>query len=141
MSGSIFQNASSPPNQSAINDSTGLVLENVPCDASVYVGAAVRMDGTGTAFNAIATALSTANVIGIVQKKPSSTLCNIRVLGVSPAIFVGLDETKEYFLSATIAGEITTTVPTGSGHVVLKLGQPFSATRFLVLKGIPLERA
>lgn len=118
-----------------------IILLNVPCDASVFVGAAVRMDAFGTAFNADATALSTANVIGVVQAKPTAVLCDIRVTGVTPGVLAGLDVTKEYFLSASSAGALTTAPPTGSGNVVVRIGQPFSATKFLVNKGTPLERA
>lgn len=117
-------------------------IQNVDCDASVYVGAAVRMTALGVAVNALADTADNANVIGIVEEKQSATLCTVRFLGVTEGdIFVGLDVTKEYYLSDTVAGEITTTVPTLAGHIVLKLGQPFSATKFLVLKGIRIERA
>jgi len=119
-----------------------LLISNVPCDASVYLGAAVRMDSAGTLFNAIATSLSTSNVIGIVESKSSSVLCAVRVLGVTPAIFSGLDVLQEYFLSDVTAGLITTTpVLAISGHVVLSLGQPFSATRFLTKKGTAIIKA
>lgn len=117
-----------------------VVLTNVPCLASVYVGAAVRMDSGGTAQNAIADSIANSNVIGIVENKPSSTTCNIRVLGVSDAIFAGLDVTKEYYLSDAVAGELSTSIPTASGSVVLRVGQPFSATEFLMNKGQQVVR-
>ena len=120
--------------------SANVVIVNVPCLSSVYVGAAVRMDSGGTAQNAIADSLANANVIGIVESKDGLNLCNIRVLGVSASIFAGLDVTKEYFLSDSVAGQITTTSPTTTGHVMLKLGQPFSATEFLVNKGQQVVR-
>lgn len=112
-----------------------VVLNDVSCDISVYVGAAVRMTTGGTALNAIADSLANSNVIGIVESKPSTTTCNIRVLGVSLSIYTGLDVTKEYYLSDSIAGEIQTSTPTSSGSVILKLGQPFSDTEFLMTKG------
>ena len=118
-----------------------VLLSNVPCATAVYVGAAVRMDGTGTAQNAIATSAANSNIIGIVESKSSSTVCSIRVLGVSEGLFTGLDVTKEYYLSDTVAGDITTTVPTASGSIILKVGQPYSATDFLVLKGTRTVRA
>ena len=118
-----------------ISDISGIVLENVPCDATVYVGAAVRMNASGVAFNALADGVANSNVIGIVQSKSGSELCDIRVTGVSPEIMIGLDVTKEYYLSSTVAGGLTTIPPTTGGTVRLKLGQPFSATRFLVIKG------
>lgn len=112
-----------------------VVIQNVTCDNSVYVGAAVRIDALGTAYNALADSIANSNVMGIVESKSSATVCNIRVLGVTDAIFSGLDVTKEYYLSAVTEGLITTSVPTVTGHVKLKLGQPRSATEFLVTKG------
>lgn len=112
-----------------------VVLTNVTCLASVYVGAAVRMNASGVALNAIADSVSNANIIGIVESKDGTTLCNIRVLGVTSGIFSSLDVTKEYYLSDSIAGQITTTIPTASGHVVVKVGQPFSSDSLLVNKG------
>lgn len=121
--------------------SANVVLTNVDCEASVYVGAAVVMNSSGVARNALADSLANSNVIGIVESKSTSVLCNIRVIGATEAIFAGLDETLEYYLSDTVAGAITTTIPITSGHVMLKLGQPLSETRFVVLKGQRVERA
>lgn len=111
------------------------VLENVTCLSSVYVGAAVRMNASGVALNAIADGLANSNVIGIVESKSDATTCTIRVAGVTLDLFVGLDVSKEYFLSDTVAGDITTTVPTTTGHVKIKVGQPFSDETFLYQKG------
>lgn len=120
-------------------DSVGgsnVFIKNVTCDASVFVGAFVRMTAGSTAVNALADSDANANVIGVVYEKPSSTLCHIRVQGVTESIFTGLDVSKEYFLSQTTPGDMTTTVPpSGSGYIRLILGQPFSATEFLVNKG------
>lgn len=132
-----MQSAGSPIESS---QQANVVLRDVPCDATVFVGAAVKMVA-GTAFNALADSLTNSNVIGIAEVKVSATVCHIRVLGVSPAIYSGLDETKEYFLSDTVAGQITTTAPSTSGHIILRVGQPFSGTKLLVLKGIRIERA
>lgn len=120
---------------------TGLVLFNVACDTSVYVGAVVYLDATGTAYNALATNISTSNFIGVVVNKPSSALCDIRVSGTTPSLFLGLDPSKEYFLSATVAGEISTTIPTASGHVRIKVGQPYSSIKLVVIKGEAVIRA
>jgi hypothetical protein len=114
---------------------SNVVILNVTCDLTVYVGAAVIMDGSGVAQNALADSKANSNVIGIVEAKSDTTTCDIRVLGVSASIFSGLDVTKEYYLSNTVPGQITTTVPATTGHVKAKLGQPFSATEMLVLKG------
>ena len=71
----------------------------------------------------------------VSSSKSTSILCDIRVTGVSEQVLSGLDVTKEYFLSDTVAGGIATTIPTASGYVKLKLGQPFSDKKFLMLKG------
>jgi hypothetical protein len=118
-----------------------VVLPDVDCDVSVSVGDWVRMDSFGVAQKAQADVVASSNVIGLVETKPTTTTANIRVLGVSEAIFVGLDVTKEYLLSEATAGAMTVTAPTGSGNVILKLGQPYSSTQFLVLKGERIVRA
>lgn len=120
--------------------SAGTVIENVTCDVSVYVGAAIRMS-SGVAVNAQADSEANSNVLGFVESKPSSTLANVRLVGKSEAVFAGLDETKEYYLSDSVAGGITDTPPVGSGKVVLKVGQPFTSTEFVVLKGKRTVRA
>jgi len=112
-----------------------VVIANVPCEGSVYIAAAVVMQANGTAKNALADSLANSNVIGTVESKPTVNTCNIRVLGITPGIFTGLDVSKEYYLSDGTPGLVTTTIPTASGHVVLKLGQPYSATEFLMSKG------
>jgi len=112
-----------------------VVIADVPCESSVYVKAAVIMQASGIAKNALADSLANSNVIGIVESKSSTTLCNIRVIGVTPSVFTGLDVSKEYYLSDVIDGDIVTTIPITSGHVVLKVGQPFSDQEFLVSKG------
>jgi hypothetical protein len=116
-------------------DTSNVILKNVACLASVYIGAVVSLDATGTAFNSLADSEANSNMVGVCEAKTTTTLCDIRVLGTTTTIFSGLDPSKEYFLSDSIAGAIQTTVPTTSGHIVLKIGQPFSATRMIVLKG------
>lgn len=115
--------------------SANVVLVDVDCESSVYVGAAVIMQASGIAKNGIATSLAESNIIGVVESKGSISKCNIRLIGQTGDIFTGLDVTKEYYLSASTPGAITTTIPTTSGHVVLRIGQPFSATSFVVIKG------
>ena len=131
--------------QGLVNESNiggaNAVLIDIDCDASVFVGAAVRMSVGGVAENAIADSITNSNVIGIVESKSSATKCNIRIAGYSLPVFAGLDVTKEYFLSDTIAGGIQTSAPTLSGHIKVKLGQPFSATEFLYMKGDRIIRA
>lgn len=113
---------------------TYILLEDVACDASVFVKAAVRMNSSGVAVNAIGDSMANSNVIGFCIAKSSSVLCDILVSGITPGVFTGLDVTKGYYLSPTVAGEITDTPSYSTGDVSLRLGQPFSATEFFVHK-------
>lgn len=141
MSKFIFQTTIDPTANQANNR-----LLNVPCDASVFVGAWVRMTGAGIAVNALADTVANSNVIGIVEEKPTTTTCNIRFLGLTiqsldlSTIHGVLDETKDYFLSETSAGLMTIVAPTATGEVIVKLGQPFSTARFLVRVGDRIVR-
>lgn len=118
-----------------------VVLSDVNCYESVYIGAAVYIEsGTNKATNAIATSSNTSNVIGIVEAKSTTTLCSIRVVGSTGSIFTGLDVTKEYYLSETVAGLIGTTVPSASGSIVLRVGQPLTDEKFVVVKGTRTTR-
>jgi hypothetical protein len=128
--------ANYPFKAESLADTANVLLKNVTCDASVYIGSFVYIeDITFIAKNARADAYSTSNVIGLCESKTTTTLCNIRVLGTSSELFIGLDVTREYFLSDAIAGGLTITAPTAHNHVMLKLGQPFTDKKFLVLKG------
>lgn len=134
---SFITEQSTPP-ASTIN----VVLFNVPCEAAVIVTDAVKMV-SGTAYRALADSMANSNVIGVVQKKSSATLCDVRVSGVTPAIFTGLDETQEYVLSATTPGLLVpqASSPTGTGNVILRVGQPFDSQRLLVSKGTRIIRS
>lgn len=118
-----------------------ILLPAVPCESLALVGHWVRMNGSGIAIRAQADSTVNSNVLGVIVAKLSATSCNVRVLGVTTEIFSGLDETLEYYLSETVAGEMETFPPTGPGSIILKLGQPFSMTRFFVHKGIRIRRA
>lgn len=119
------------------NKQIGMLLFDVPCDSSVYIGAAVVMQANGVAKNAIATNYADSNVIGIAESKTSSTLCDIRFFGATSAIFNNLDVAQEYYLSDTIPGGLVPTAqaPLTTGHIRIKLGQPFSSKEFVLAKG------
>jgi len=111
------------------------ILRDISCDPSVYVGAFVIIDSSEVARNAIADSYNNSNVVGLVESKESSTKCTVRVSGISSAIYTGLDPSLDYFLSDSVAGQLSSTVPTTSGHIKLKLGQSFGTNKFLFLKG------
>ena len=137
---STFLEASTPPSGS-VQPNANIVLLNVPCDPTVIVTDAVKMVA-GVAFKAFADVVGNSNLIGIVQFKSSSVLCDIRVVGVTPAIFTGLDETKEYYLSTVTPGLVVSeTIATGgAGSVIIRVGQPFSSTEMFVTKGLRIIR-
>lgn len=116
------------------------ILKDVDCDPSVFVGAFVIINSVEVAVNALANNYNTSNVIGLVESKSSSTKCDIRVSGISSAIYVGLNSSLDYYLSNVNPGELSPTVPTTSGHVKVKLGQSFGTTKFLFAKGERLVR-
>ncbi len=140
----------------------GDLYPNIECDASVYVGAAVRMQADtpveyeiedwptlqeiitldielydAIAVNALADTWAHASVFGIVESKPSSTTCNIRIARISESIYLGLDVAEEYYLSDITPGGLVkySMAPTTPGHILLKLGRPLTSSRFLYQKG------
>ena len=118
---------------SFIEVSANIVLTNIVCASAVAVGNWVYMDASEVAQQADNGSAATSNVLGVCTSKQSATECTVRVLGITADLFAGLDVTKEYFLGTS--GGITTTPPTATGTVMLKIGQPFSATKMFVQKG------
>lgn len=126
------------------SSSPDLVLFNQVSDASVITGDWVRLDNLGVLVKAFADDVDNANVFGLVESKNSPISANVRVGGVSEPVFLGLDVTKEYFLSDVLAGTMTkqgVNIPSDPNHVVIKLGQPVDATRFLVDRGLRFVRS
>lgn len=123
----------------SVNDPS--LIENVACNTAVYVGAWVRADSSGVIQNAIADDYSTSNVIGVVVSKQSSGVCTVKISGITDSLFTGLDPAEDYYLSDTVAGAFTTTVPTTSGHIKLEIGKAFGTDKFLVSIGERIVRA
>lgn len=124
--------------------STPGIILTVECDASVSIGDWIRLDAMGIAYPAQADDINNSNVIGVAESKPATTVCSVRVSGVTQEIFSGLDTTKEYFLSDTSPGDMVVqggAIPTASGSIVLKLGKPFSDKRFVINIGDRIKRA
>ena len=142
--------------------SSGQVLLGMDCEATVFVGAAVRLESDSPtelnmsqwpvlssllsmdastydtiAVNGLADSESNASIIGVVQNKPTSTTCDIRIIGPMSGIFSGLNVQKEYFLSDIHPGTIVPRdqAPSGSGKVLIRIGQAFGSSDFLVSRG------
>ena len=121
-------------------NSVNAILTGVICDAAVELGDCVRFD-SGVAVQALADTFENANVVGIVESKEDTTICTVRVNGVSSSVYAGLDEAQQYYLSDILPGKLTTVAQTLTNHVVLRMGQPFDSTRLIVLKGERIVRA
>ena len=86
---------------------------------------------------ALADNISTSRVIGIVDSKNSSESCELRLIGITSEIFLGLDVYTDYYLSDSSAGDLVPEhlKPTASGSVIVRLGQPVSDTEFVFDRG------
>lgn len=138
------------------------VLSSFSCEASVYVGAAVRIDRTSPgdipmsdwtslallfsmedvdytviAKNALADSEANSLVAGIVIAKSSPTLCDISLPGLTTAIFFSLDVLEEYYLSDVYPGALVklADAPSASGTVKVKVGRAVDTSRLLVVAG------
>lgn len=115
-------------------------IENVLCDSSVSVGSIVRMNGS-TAIKALADSKTNSAIIGICISKASSTSCNIQTCGFTSTVFSGLLIGANYFLSHTIAGALTTSIPTGTGTIVLYIGRALSTQQIIIQVAPQIRRS
>ena len=132
---SEFNGGANPSVDVLIDIPDSSLLADVSCSPDVYIGSFVVINAAEIAENALANDYQTSNVIGLVESKSSVDKCDIRVSGISKAIFANLDPSLDYFLSDTVPGSLSSTIPTASGHVKLKLGQAFGSSKFLFAKG------
>ena len=75
--------------------------------------------------------LDKAYVVGIADTA-KATGEEVKVLVTGVEAMTGLDAGDHYFLSASSAGAITTTAPTGAGNYVVRLGEATSTTEFAI---------
>lgn len=142
------------------------VLYSVPCEEEVFLGAAVRLEATSLqelnmedwpdlqillsiqtfefdviAVNALADSLANSNVVGIVESKPTSTTCDIRIYGETLGHYFGLEVDKEYYLSDISPGAMVpyASRPSQDGKILVKLGQPASDSSLFYVRGDRFE--
>lgn len=108
-----------------------VVLDDLTCDSTVFVGAVVRMNGT-TVVNALANNKSNSEVLGICISKSDATTCDVQVAGVTENIYGGLSIITSYYLSDVSLGQITTIPPTTSGAYVIRIGRSQNAQNLVV---------
>lgn len=116
------------------------LIQDVPCEPNMTIGALVYIDEFAMARKAKADLYETSNVIGVVERLNGISKCDIRVGGLTGELYDNLDTSLDYYLSDTVAGEISPFVPTVSGHVKLRVGQSFGRKRLLLQKGERLVR-
>lgn len=107
---------------SVLNAKTFTAAEALTAGDKVYI------DGSGEA--ARASAASGGNRVSGYVKDSATTGSTVTVFfdGCNDAL-TGLTVGATYFLSPSTPGGITTTVPTGSGEMVIKVGVATSATQ------------
>jgi hypothetical protein len=76
----------------------GFIKKAVTCHASVFEGAIVYIDG-GIVRNCLANDINTSKAMGVCIRKRSSTVCDVRITGITEEVFSGLLENQRYFLS------------------------------------------
>lgn len=137
------------------------VLWNYTCDEEVYVGAVVHLYKGTAPVNmnewipiAIAdplmffkffpqAGLASASIddksrpIGICIAKPTPNTCHILTHGPTAAMYLGLDMSKEYFLSGTVAGGFVAedALDLSPGDWKVRIGSPCSEEAMIFSRG------
>lgn len=104
-------------------------ISGLSCTANEMIGDAVYFSSANTVSRANALNISFARVVGFIESKQSATSCTIKTSGFIS--LSGLTSYSQYFLSET-DGQISTSIPIGTGKVIVKLGISQSATKFLI---------
>lgn len=106
---------------------------NAFCTAIEQVGdwIYIKNNATKTVAAAKADNPATSLVKGIIISKSTDFNCVVQTDGI--VFLSGLTEGTRYFLSATVAGAMTTTIPaSGTGHIVRSVGTSLTSTEFLI---------
>ena len=107
---------------------------------AIVIGTPVYVNGNDTVKMALADALATSEVIGLVTDETVAANASARVLTDGRLTATtdqwdavtgdvgGLTAGALYFLDPTTAGNLTTSAPTAEGEIVLKIGKALSTT-------------
>ncbi len=109
------------------------------CTVAEQVGDVVFEAAANFARQANASSSATMPVIGAIIQKPTATTCVIARSG-EVALYAGLVVGDEYFVS-TVAGQLTNTLPVGSGQVVQYVGYARNTSTIVVQPRHPTTRA
>ncbi len=109
---------------------------------AIVIGTPVYVNGDGTVKEALADAIGTSEVIGLVvditvaASDPARILTDGRLSATTTQWDAVSDETggltagSVYYLDPTTAGKLTATAPTADGDIVIRAGKALSATVF-----------
>lgn len=119
-----------------------LMLRNMLCDPTVFVGAALYMTAAGVLTNTLATTASilTSRFIGFCEEKVDISHAHVTIFGETDDIFIGLTPGSLYYLSPTSPGDILAVRPVAP-YISLDVGIATSSTRIVVQKGLQIIRS
>lgn len=110
----------------------GTIREAI-ADSAMTAGQAVYSSSTGHVDLALADALATSKVAGIVTEDVNSGgTAKYAPAGAVEIDSWGLTEGSQYYLSDSVAGELVTSAPTSSGSVVQWIGRALASDTLLV---------
>lgn len=101
-----------------------------PCNATTSAGDAVYYDHSNSRMEKADADVRSLAAQAIIVHKPTSTTAICADSGVSKAQS-GLTPGSDYYLSTT-AGAIVTSVPSGTGDIIQRLGRAMSATQLKI---------
>jgi len=101
------------------------------CDTNVDVGDAVFTSSGGVLRKAKADSITTMPAIGYVTDKPTSSTCKIEMIFMEEGL-TGISNNQKYFVSPTVAGELTTSVPIAPGYIMQMVGIGVDGTKRLI---------
>lgn len=111
----------------------------VICELGLVVGQFVYIDAFGVLQGGLADDISTSKVIGVVWDTDDSGGADCEIKATGPVIaYTGLVTGERYFLSETVPGGISSTVPTTPGHVIKFVGTALTSTSLFVDTSQPL---
>lgn len=123
------------------NEIHGDVIPDLACDTAVNVGDLVYLAADSLLKSAIATSITTSQVVGICDAKTSPGACNLRISGLSGAYLTGLIPGSKYFLSESVLGGLSPTAATSLGAVVVEIGVARTSDTLTISPQILLIRA
>lgn len=123
----------------ALSSGSSLTADVTQAGHGFSVGDVIYMQGAGTFAKAQANAASTAESVGIVTVVTDINTFTYTFGGLISVGLAGLTPGDEQYLSTSVAGDIQTTEPSASGHVIKQLMVAISATTALWVNNLGIE--